>query len=335
MVNTVNWNNGNYLEGRTLSNKKVFVIGELNVDLIMTGDNMVLKPNQEKLVDSFDMVLGSSSAITASGLAGLGLDVYFVGIVGDDMFGHFCIEELKKKGIHTKYVQIVPEIQTGVTVSLSTTEDRALLTYMGSISELNREHIPNEIFDLADHIHFGSFYLQTEMADHWKGLFENASKNKISTSFDTGWDPNENWQKDKIYSLLKYTTLFIPSEVELKHIFAINDINQLKDISFPKYGNVLVKLGEKGSMLIDQSGNEEKVSGYSVTPIDTTGAGDSFNAGAIYGYLNNLDHKELLKFANACGAIATQRIGGASTVPTVEDVQAFQEKHLLGKNQSI
>ena len=310
-------------------NKKVFVIGELNIDLIMKGDSIVPEFNQEKLMDSFDMVLGSSSAITASCLAGLGMDVYFVGIVGDDMFGHFCIEELNKKGINTNYVQIVPKIQTGVTVSLSTSKDRALLTFMGSISELSIEDVPSEIFNMADHIHFGSYFLQTKMIEHWKDLFVNAGRNNISTSFDTGWDPNENWERNEILALLQHTSLFIPSEIEIKNIFDLNDVNQIKNISLPKYGSVIVKLGEKGSILIDAQGNETKIEGYPITPIDTTGAGDSFNAGVIYGHLNGFDHKELLEFSNACGAIATLRIGGASSVPSVKDVRLFQENHLL------
>jgi len=312
-----------------MTKKKIFIIGEINVDLIMTGENVEPQWNQEKLVDSFDLVLGSSSCITAAGLAGLGMDVYFVGLVGDDVFGHFCVEELKKKGINTSYVKLVPYIQTGVTLSLSTSKDRALLTYMGTISELGPNDIPEEIYDLADHIHFGSYFLQTNMKQHWKDVLIKARSKKVTTSFDTGWDPNEKWDRDVILSLMEDVSLFIPSEVEINNIFELNDVSQVKKIFPEKYENVTVKLGAKGSMMINAQGNTTRVSGYSIKPIDTTGAGDSFNAGLIYGYLHGLKNSELLEFANACGALATLRIGGASSVPSVADVIAFQTENKI------
>ncbi len=94
--------------------KRVFVLGELNVDLIFTGDDVTLEANREKLVDDFNQVLGSSSAITASVLAGLGYEVYFVGVVGKDPFGEFCIKELAAKGVRTDYVTVDSELKTGV-----------------------------------------------------------------------------------------------------------------------------------------------------------------------------------------------------------------------------
>lgn len=314
-----------------MTKKKVFVIGEINVDLIMTGENVEPQWNQEKLVDSFDLVLGSSSCITAAGLAGLGMDVYFVGMVGDDVFGHFCVEELKKKGINTSYVKFASHIQTGVTLSLSTSKDRALLTYMGTISELGPEDIPEEIFDQADHIHFGSYFLQTNMKQHWKDVLIKARSKNVTTSFDTGWDPNEKWDRDEILSLIEDVTLFIPSEVEILNIFELDDVSQVEEILPKKHENVVVKLGSKGSMMIDAHRNATKASGYKITPIDTTGAGDSFNAGLIYGFLHGMESTDLLEFANACGALATLRIGGASTVPSVADVMAFQADHKIVK----
>jgi sugar/nucleoside kinase (ribokinase family) len=315
------------------SNHKVFVIGELNVDLIMTGDQVVPEWNREKLVDSFDMVLGSSSAITASGLSGLGMDVYFVSVVGDDAFGHFCIQELQKKGIDTQYVKVDPALKTGVTLSLSTSKDRALLTYMGAISKVSPEILPKEIMQLATHIHFGSFYLQEDMMNHWHELFKTAKDYGISTSFDTGWDPNERWNKEKVLSLTEYTDLFLPSEEEIKHIIDRADLAQLTQLLPEKHGRVAVKLGSKGSLLIDEDGSEIMAPSFSITPIDTTGAGDSFNAGLIFGYLNGQDDKEMLQFANACGAIATLRIGGASSVPAVSDVKDFLNHHLNTKSK--
>lgn len=303
--------------------KNVFILGELNVDIILKGKDVVPEWNREKLLDSFDIVLGSSSAITASGLAGLGLNVYLVSVVGDDQFGHFCIEQLKERGVDTRYITIDKTMKTGATVALSTEKDRALLTYMGAIPHLTPEHLPQELFEEANHIHFGSYYLQEDMREHWLDVFKQAAAKNISTSFDTGWDIHEKWYINKISELMEWTTLFIPSEDELMQIYSANELNEAILKLPSKHNIVAVKCGSKGAVMLDSQGNQIWGAPFPVTPIDTTGAGDSFNAGLIYSFLTGSNEKEMLQFACACGAMATLRIGGASEAPSVKEVQAF------------
>ncbi|MBS4172866.1 carbohydrate kinase family protein [Bacillus sp. FJAT-49736] len=306
--------------------KSIFVLGELNVDLIFSGENITPEWNREKLVDQFEQVLGSSSAITACVLAGLGHHVSFVGVVGDDPFGHFCMDQLEAKGVNTDYITVVPELKTGVTLSLTTTNDRALLTFMGAISKLTKEYLPVNLYEMADHIHFGSYYLQQDIRSQWREIFAEAKKHHISTSFDTGWDPNNQWYKDDLLELLEFTDLFIPSEEELFHILNIHNVTDIKAHLPEKRGMVAIKRGGNGSLLIDHNANYTSAEAYKVNPMDTTGAGDSFNAGLITGFLQNKRGKELLQFANACGALATLRIGGATTVPSLEEVLHFQNR---------
>jgi sugar/nucleoside kinase (ribokinase family) len=318
-----------------LLKKNIFILGELNVDLIMTGNDVTPEWNKEKLISSFDQVLGSSSAITACCLVGLGFNVYFVGVVGDDPFGHFCIEQLQAKGVNTSFVIKDATIRTGVTLSLSTNIDRALLTYMGSIPKLNEKYIPDTLFNQADHIHFGSYYLQEEMRKDWKRIFSKAKEFGISTSFDTGWDPNGEWHSADIIELLEFTDLFIPSEKELFEIMKVHDIDLIPNSLSKSRGLVAIKRGEKGSLLIDENEVVIKKEAFPVEPIDTTGAGDSFNAGLIAGFLSGKMGQDLLQLANACGSMATQRIGGASKVPTIEEVEFFIQCHASSKSGSI
>ncbi|WP_309118245.1 sugar kinase [Paenibacillus sp.] len=304
-------------------NKIVYVLGELNVDLIMTGDDVAPEWNREKLVNSFDMALGSSSAITACGLAGLGLDVRMVSVVGGDEIGAFCIERLKEKGVSVEHVVALEAEKTGVTLSLSTMRDRALLTYMGTISMLRPEHLPERMFEEADHIHFGSYFLQESMRPHWFALFRRAKERGITTSFDTGWDPGERWYKDEISQLLAVTDYFVPSEDEIMNIFGGASLYETLD-AVPAYpGRIAVKCGARGAVLAGPGKERIVVGPFPVEPIDTTGAGDSFNAGFIYASLAGREGKEALRFACACGALATTRIGGASGVPSLQDVEAM------------
>ncbi|RAV10899.1 carbohydrate kinase family protein [Paenibacillus contaminans] len=302
---------------------RVFILGELNVDLILTGIDILPEWNKEKLADTFELAMGSSSAITACVLAGLGADVSFVGVVGDDDYGRFMIGSLRQAGIDTSYVTVDPAIRTGVTISMSTAKDRALLTYMGSIRSLEPRHIPEAAYMQGNHIHFGSYFLQEGMRGHWQDVFAKARNAGVTTSFDTGWDPNEDWHADAIGRLLTATDLFIPSRDEFTRIFPGSTLEESAARLPESRGRVAVKCGGAGAVLYGADGSRLEGKPFRVTPVDTTGAGDSFNAGLIYGFLSGMSDPDMLMFANASGALATQRIGGAGSVPRHEDVLAF------------
>jgi len=309
----------------------IYVIGELNPDMIISGSDIVPEWNKEKLIDSFAVALGSSSAITACALAGLGAEVRFVSVAGDDDLGSFCARKLQDKGVDTTHVTLDSSLRTGVTLSFSTPKDRGLVTYLGSIASLTPAYIPPDIYEQATHIHFGSFFLQDGMREHWAELFRQARSRGISTSFDTGWDIHDRWHKERISELLAHTDLFIPSEDEFLRIYEANELEEARKLLPDARQSVIVKRGARGSVLIGPDGTMTEAEAYRVTPVDTTGAGDSFNAGAIYGYLAGQRGAELLAFANACGALSTQRIGGAEVVSSLAEVRHFQAAERAAK----
>ncbi|WP_240548081.1 carbohydrate kinase family protein [Paenibacillus lignilyticus] len=293
---------------------KVVVIGELNVDLIFADSDIRPEPNREKLIRDFRLALGSSSAITAAGLAGLGVDVSFVSIVGEDEFGRFCVKELARLGVDVTHVVMDGNVRTGVTLSLSDGRDRSLLTYMGAIGAVSPEMIPNELFCGAAHVHFGSYFLQNQMRLHWTEMFKQAKSYGLTTSFDSGWDPTENWDRERVRSLLALTDWFIPSDEEAMRIFEVDTVEGLPACLPEVRGAVVVKCGSKGALAVYPDGLVEFAPSFSVNPVDTTGAGDSFNAGFITAKLEGKTDSGALTFANACGALSTLAIGGAGTV---------------------
>jgi len=307
-----------------MGNRTVVIAGELNVDIIVSGEDVVPEWNREKIVDTFDIVLGSSSAITACALASLGLHVRFASVVGDDDFGRFCKAELQRMGVDTGYVAVQPGIKTGVTLSFSTPSDRGLVTYPGSIPLVTPDLITEALLEDADHFHFGSYYLQDGMRPHWPGLFKQWRARGISTSFDTGWDVRKQWDREGIIALLAHTDLFMPSEEEALHICSAEHLTAVFE-QFPQgAGLIAVKQGSRGASLRGLDGNIVSAGPYRVSPVDTTGAGDCFNAGMIDGYLQGRRGEELLRYANACGALSTLGLGGTGSLPTVEAVARLQ-----------
>jgi sugar/nucleoside kinase (ribokinase family) len=172
----------------------VLVVGELNVDLILTGDVTPGFGQAEKLVEDATLTLGSSSAIFACGAARLGLKVAFIGKVGDDDFGRVVLRSLAERGVDTAGVVVDPTIKTGLSVILSRPDDRAILTHLGSIAALRYAEIDQSLLLRACHLHLGSYFLLDSLRPDVTQLFAEAHRQGLTTSLDTNYDPQENWE---------------------------------------------------------------------------------------------------------------------------------------------
>lgn len=300
----------------------VLAIGELNVDMIMTGMKSMPVPGREILAESCQVVLGSSTAICASGIARLGLVTGFLGKLGNDDFGHVVLRGLAENGILTDEVIIDKHIQTGITVSLSMAQDRALVTCLGSIEALEVSDIEDSVLKNARHIHVGSFYLQNGLRQGLTALFRKAKSLGLTTSLDAGWDESGIWDGG-IREVLPYTDLFFPNETEALHITGKDNVNDaLMELSDYCSG-VVVKCGSRGALTLSGGRFVESPAYLHLKVVDTTGAGDSFNAGFIYGFLKGNDVETCMKYGNACGSISVTRIGGATSCATLDEVNAL------------
>ena len=300
----------------------VLAIGELNVDLIMTGLSRMPEIGREITGSSCSLVLGSSTAICASGLARLGMNVGFIGKIGKDLFGEVVLEALKKNRIDTSHVITESAISTGITVSLSFQGDRALVTCPGSIEELSFEDIDLDVLNETRHIHVGSYFLQTKLRPGLSRLFRAAWERGVTTSLDAGWDDTGVWNY-QIGDVLSYTDFFFPNETEALHITGCSTVKDAATALAKMTKAVIVKCGPDGALA--QFGNTQVVSETfnHLKPLDTTGAGDSFNAGFLYGHLQHFSIETSLLYGNACGSISVTQIGGASSCPSLEEVEAL------------
>jgi sugar/nucleoside kinase (ribokinase family) len=297
----------------------VIAIGELNPDLILTGLKSMPVTGREIIAKGCSLVLGSSTAICASGIARLGLKTGFIGKVGKDSFGDTVVEAISKNGIDTSMVIVDESINTGITISLSMAKDRALVTYLGAIEDLSIDDIDINLLDKTRHIHVGSFFLQNKLRSGLSKLFAIAKKKGVTTSLDAGWDDTKQWDYG-ILEVLKFTDIFFPNEVEALNITKKDNVRDAAEALSKYAGTVVVKCGPKGAAAI--RGNEyiEKET-YDLKPVDTTGAGDSFNAGFIYGFLNGFNLGKCMNYGNACGSISVTRVGGASSCATLDEVE--------------
>src|SRR5215208_4612058 len=159
----------------------ILVAGEINPDLILTGDIVPAFHQTEKLVDSASLTIGSSSAIFACGAARLGLNVAFIGVCGDDIFGRFMLDEMQIRGVDISHVVLRRDGQTGLSVILNQGEDRAILTYPGLISTLRASDISDTLLQYARHLHVASYFLQMNLQPDLSGLFRRAQSLGLTT----------------------------------------------------------------------------------------------------------------------------------------------------------
>jgi len=172
----------------------VLVIGELNVDLILKGDVVPEFGQVEKLVDDMLLCEGGSAAIFAASAAKMGLRVAYVSRVGDDPFGHYMVGRLCAVGIDTSRVHIDPDIRTGATVHLYRGQDRAMLTYLGSIAAVSADDLCPSDLSRARHLHIASPFLLTRLRPAMPELMCQAKAAGMTVSLDTNWDPENRWQ---------------------------------------------------------------------------------------------------------------------------------------------
>jgi sugar/nucleoside kinase (ribokinase family) len=299
----------------------VVVVGELNPDLIVSGDVLPEFGQVEKIVDKAVLTIGSSSAIFACGAARLGLRVAFIGKVGNDLFGKFMCQSLSDYGIDTCGVVTDRNDPTGVSIILTTGNDRAILTALGTIPGLEFSEIDLTILKRARHLHVGSYYLQKTLRPYIPNLLKIAHEYGLSTSLDTNYDPDRKW-RDGIGQLLDNVDIFLPNSIECCAIAGIPELDDAVNALRIKVKYLGVKCGSEGAFLYKDH-EKYAVEPISVQVIDTVGAGDSFDAGFIYGYLAGWEPQKIIKFANLCGGLSTRKSGGTDAQPTYEEAIQF------------
>jgi len=301
--------------------KKILVAGDINVDLICSGYQAFPAPGKEVLVDDFVMTLGGSSAICAMGLARLGNPVAFIGKVGADSWGDYCAETLLAAGVDVSGLSRDPTLRTGVTISITSANDRALVTFAGSVAALRAADVDAWALDDAGHLHVSSFFLQHDLRPAFRRLFALARSAGLSTSLDPGYDPAERWDRD-LFETLEAVDVLFPNEVELAAISGTADLaDGLRRMSNGRT-RVVAKLGRRGSATLAKDMLLE-VPSFAIEPIDTTGAGDSFDAGFLHAWLREQPLRECLRWGSACGALSTRGLGGTPCQPDAAEVRAL------------
>jgi|SRR5579884_3183616 len=304
--------------GRREKTWDVVVVGDFFIDIIMSGFYQLPRLGEEGFAKTMRMEIGGGAAITACGLARLGVNVAVLGVVGHED-GVWIVKKLMAAGVNASALEMHHGEPSGTTVSVSTPQDRAFFTYYGAneqLPQLMKEKDARELMSNARHVHFAC----APDPELDRGMFQELHRHGCHTSIDVGW--HELWLTDpRSEEMLRAADVFFPNEIEAGLMTGRADPCEMARILVDRgVKHLALKLGAKGALL-DWEGRITRCPPYPVQAIDTTGAGDCFDAGFIYGWLQNRAPEDCLQIAAVCGALSTRGLGGIETFPTKEELE--------------
>lgn len=310
----------------------VVTLGELLIDFTPVGQS-------SKGCNIFEQNPGGAPANVLALLSKLGKKTAFIGKVGEDQFGISLKETLDNLHIDTTGLILSKEFNTTLAfVHLNDKGDRSFSFYRnpGADMMLTKDELKLDLIDKSKIFHFGSLSLTDEPAISatLKALDYAKGKNKL-ISYDPNLRPalwhDLNFAKTQITKGLNYADILKISEEELLFITDISDLEKGTKYLLDTYNMklIFVTLGEKGCFY-RYNNNYGIVESFKVNPVDTTGAGDSFLGAVLYKLLDkdidNLSLDELIqivKFANAVGALVTTKKGSISIMPDLKSINSI------------
>jgi ribokinase len=295
----------------------VLVVGDANPDLVLRGDVRPRFGQAEQLLTGADLVLGGSAGITAAGCARLGLRTALLTALGDDLFGAITRQRVEERGVELLLAGSQAGVPTGLSVILAETDDRAILTLPGTIPALRPDDVTDEHLAATRHLHVASLYLQPRLAAGLAGVFRRARAAGVGTSLDTNWDPAERWES--IDEILAHTDVFLPNANELRAVTGQPDLDRAAARLVAAGTTVVMKNGAAGARAWGPEG-EWAAPGRPVGVVDTTGAGDSFNAGFLAARLSGRPVAEAIGWAAAAGSLSTRAAGGTAAQATRAEI---------------
>ncbi len=317
----------------------VVCLGELLIDMVSETDVSLQDAPR------FLKAAGGAPANVAVGLARLNVSSSFVGSVGDDPFGEFLVETLQRENVDVSNI-VKSELARTTIAFVATRQDgrKDICFYRnpGADAQLKPENIGAAIFDGARLFHCGSVSLsENPCRDAQFFTAKTARENGLLVSFDPNWRPSL-WKdfeqaRDLINAMFPLCDIVKIADEEWEFVTGTTDFSEgAQQIRARGPRLVVVTKGADGAYFNAQTPDghlvEGEVAGFVTNAIDTLGAGDSFMAGLLSQLLqyrvlddalNPNSLRQAVVFANACGAIATQKAGAIPSLPTQNEVEEF------------
>ena len=305
--------------------RNIAVVGEIYVDHIFTEFDHVPSLGEEVFAEQYHREAGGGTVNTACALARLGHGSSLFGVFGEDEEA-WLRSRLSSFGVHAEHA-CSSELPNALTVSMSTTSDRSFLSYAGANRILEKYvALPGTLaaLSMAQHIHF-AMPLGVELA---KVLLPALRSAGCTLSIDPGWR-KEWFQSSGSLDVLRMVDLFLPNESEAQLLTGHKEPEQvLRACAALGLEHTVIKLGPRGAAALKHDRLYTTVP-PDVEVVDTTGAGDAFDAGFIDAWLAGADIEEQLRRACICGSLSTRARGALAALPFREEMLGIAQENSI------
>ena len=304
--------------------KKALVIGSLNMDMTVKVEELP-KLGETIFGDDFYESCGGKGANQAVAISKLGMETEMIGMVGKDSQGEKLIQNLNKYGIKSDNIIKSDDLTGRAIITVDKKGDNNIIVIPGSNFKITKEHIQkkqdviasSDVVILQNEIPFDTVEFSLLKAKELGKItiFNPAPARQLS---------------EKIF---KNTDYLILNETEMDEVFGIgiNDKVYIGRIFHKKkecgIRNIILTLGDNGSVLFSEDDNIKKYDAYEVKAVDTTAAGDSFIGAFTMKICETGDADKAIKYATAVSAIVVTRQGAQDSIPTREEIEKFIEEN--------
>lgn len=307
-----------------MKSPKLFVVGDLCVDVLQEIRSEP-KFGEEHALRDLDFSIGGNAANFAVVSSRLGMDPLLISSIGNDFATSFLNKELKGSGVRFSLISSDKE-NAYSSIEVSRTGERAIQSVKNCLNDITASRVVRALLpslSAGDFVFFGGFFHLVNLRPGFQKLLESIKRKRAIVCFDVCFDTRDKWN---ICGLLPYIDYLFVNEVELEHVTRSGSKNA-RAMSLLKRGAgaVVLKLGRKGATLYEQGLNPVTSGAVKVEVLDTTGAGDAFNAGFVYGMMHNWSGLNCLSAGNF---VASRKIQGHGPIaPTSRSVDKFISRH--------
>lgn len=294
----------------------ILVPGNYFCDIIFTGLPAFPQLGTEIYADKVQIVPGGALT-NALALHRLGVNVGWISKFGSDFFSQYVQQFLRNEGLDMALVTQLPEPMQRVTISLSYPKDRAFVTYVDPAPEsmdMALEALEKATFR---HLHFTGLVVEDRMPD----FLDTCHSRDITVSMDCQ-HREHTLNMPLVREIVSRVDIFMPNAVEAQRISQTDSLDNAIQALSQITPYVVIKCGDQGAMAFKENISYRSPALPS-TVVDTTGAGDVFNAGFLAAHIQGRAIEECLQWGNFCGGMSVRGLGGISTAPTAEQLQMW------------
>ncbi len=288
--------------------------GEFFTDFIFFDLDQLPRLGQETKTDNFALSLGGGAAITATAAALLGRATELVTVWAESSLDTEARRRLDEAGVSWSWSQVTPNEMSGVSVAVSTRDDRYFLTHPGANRDVE-EHLLRaetlECVSLAGHVHFA---LTPSRWDAFRDTVNQIRKHGVTVSWDLGWDPQVGRSQGFRDLCLVLDVVFL-NEMEARKYAGVSSAQEALAYFCHSRNTVVIKQGAAGAIASRNAAAPVRVDGIDVEALESTGAGDAFDGGFLHAWMAGRELEEALVWGNICGGLSTRSPGGIESLP--------------------